>query len=139
MDLQWIQVLSEGWATPLSGFMRETEYLQCLHFGCLMKGKSFDRISTIFRISKPSGHIENQTIPIVLPCTTAEKDRLKASSNIALCYQGKFIAILKSPEFYEHRKEERCARVFGTTNIEHPHIKVSRRKSFHLSQIDLSR
>ena len=38
LDLQWIQVLSEGWATPLAGFMRETEYLQCLHFGCLMKG-----------------------------------------------------------------------------------------------------
>jgi 3'-phosphoadenosine 5'-phosphosulfate synthase len=34
-------VLSEGWATPLGGFMRETEYLQCLHFGCLMKGKFF--------------------------------------------------------------------------------------------------
>ncbi|CAF5218978.1 unnamed protein product, partial [Rotaria magnacalcarata] len=37
LDLQWVQVLSEGWATPLAGFMRETEYLQCLHFGCLMK------------------------------------------------------------------------------------------------------
>jgi len=34
-------VLSEGWATPLGGFMRETEYLQCLHFGCLMTGKFF--------------------------------------------------------------------------------------------------
>jgi 3'-phosphoadenosine 5'-phosphosulfate synthase len=42
LDLQWIQVLSEGWATPLTGFMRETEYLQCLHFGCLMKGKDFE-------------------------------------------------------------------------------------------------
>ena len=41
IDLQWMQVLSEGWATPLSGFMRETEYLQCLHFGCLMTGKYF--------------------------------------------------------------------------------------------------
>ena len=41
IDLQWMQVLSEGWATPLSGFMREKEYLQCLHFGCLMTGKYF--------------------------------------------------------------------------------------------------
>lgn len=38
VDLQWIQVLSEGWATPLSGFMTEKEYLQCLHFGCLLDG-----------------------------------------------------------------------------------------------------
>jgi len=28
VDLQWVQVLSEGWATPLKGFMREREYLQ---------------------------------------------------------------------------------------------------------------
>lgn len=28
LDLQWIQVMSEGWATPLKGFMREKEYLQ---------------------------------------------------------------------------------------------------------------
>lgn len=28
IDLQWLQVLSEGWATPLNGFMREDEFLQ---------------------------------------------------------------------------------------------------------------
>ena len=39
LDLQWVQVLSEGWATPLSGFMKEKEYLQCLHFGVLVQGK----------------------------------------------------------------------------------------------------
>jgi len=28
VDLQWAQVLAEGWASPLKGFMREDEYLQ---------------------------------------------------------------------------------------------------------------
>lgn len=28
VDLQWVQILSEGWASPLTGFMREREYLQ---------------------------------------------------------------------------------------------------------------
>lgn len=28
IDMQWIQVLAEGWATPLNGFMNEEEYLQ---------------------------------------------------------------------------------------------------------------
>lgn len=28
IDVQWVQVLAEGWATPLKGFMREHEYLQ---------------------------------------------------------------------------------------------------------------
>lgn len=28
LDLQWVQILAEGWAAPLTGFMREDEYLQ---------------------------------------------------------------------------------------------------------------
>lgn len=39
VDMQWVQVLAEGWATPLNGFMREREFLQCLHFNCLLDGK----------------------------------------------------------------------------------------------------
>ena len=38
LDTQWLQVLSEGWATPLHGFMREKEYLQSLQFNVLFKG-----------------------------------------------------------------------------------------------------
>lgn len=41
VDMQWVQVLAEGWATPLNGFMREREFLQCLHFDCLLDGKKF--------------------------------------------------------------------------------------------------
>lgn len=36
VDLQWLQVLAEGWAAPLSGFMTEKQYLQCLHFSALL-------------------------------------------------------------------------------------------------------
>ena len=39
VDLQWVQVLAEGWASPLKGFMREREFLQVLHFGNLLDGK----------------------------------------------------------------------------------------------------
>lgn len=28
LDVQWLQILSEGWAAPLKGFMREQQYLQ---------------------------------------------------------------------------------------------------------------
>ncbi|XP_073697889.1 bifunctional 3'-phosphoadenosine 5'-phosphosulfate synthase 1-like [Garra rufa] len=48
VDMQWVQVLAEGWATPLNGFMREREFLQCLHFNCLLDGK---------QMIKPSSHI----------------------------------------------------------------------------------
>lgn len=30
VDLQWLQVLSEGWAMPLKGFMREKQFLQVI-------------------------------------------------------------------------------------------------------------
>lgn len=38
VDLQWVQVLAEGWAYPLKGFMREQEFLHvsrnisCLYY-----------------------------------------------------------------------------------------------------------
>ncbi|XP_063852678.1 bifunctional 3'-phosphoadenosine 5'-phosphosulfate synthase-like isoform X5 [Scylla paramamosain] len=107
LDLQWLQVLSEGWATPLSGFMREQEFLQSQHFGCLMD----------------SG-VSNQSIPIVLPVTTADRERLDGCSAFTLRYAGRPVAIMRKPEFYEHRKEERCARQFGTTCPDHPYIKM---------------
>ncbi|XP_065164607.1 bifunctional 3'-phosphoadenosine 5'-phosphosulfate synthase-like [Atheta coriaria] len=104
VDLQWVQVLGEGWATPLSGFMRENEFLQTLHF---------NNLSNI-----------NQSIPIVLTINTAQKDKLQDCSSIALCHRGTTYAILKDIEIYYHRKEERCARQFGTTNKDHPYIKL---------------
>lgn len=105
IDLQWVQVLAEGWATPLTGFMREDQYLQCLHFGVLIDGK-----------------VHSQAIPIVLPVVDEDKERLQNMKALTLTYDGKDIAILRNPEFYEHRKEERCARIFGITHRGHPTI-----------------
>ena len=42
----------------------------------------------------------------------------------ALRYKSKIVAVVTNPEIYEHRKEERAARQFGTTNQGHPYIKV---------------
>ncbi|XP_030424151.1 bifunctional 3'-phosphoadenosine 5'-phosphosulfate synthase 2 isoform X2 [Gopherus evgoodei] len=107
LDLQWVQVLSEGWATPLKGFMRETEYLQVIHFGTLR-----------------NDGVINLSIPIVLPVATEDKKRLDDCTAFALEYNGQRVAILRNPEFYEHRKEERCARVWGTTCVKHPYVKM---------------
>nr|XP_006821701.1 PREDICTED: bifunctional 3'-phosphoadenosine 5'-phosphosulfate synthase-like isoform X2 [Saccoglossus kowalevskii] len=107
LDLQWTQVLAEGWASPLTGFMREREYLQSLHFNTLL-----------------DGGVINQSLPIVLPLTTENKERLENQPAIALMYEGKRYAILRSPEFYAHNKEERCSRTWGTANKGHPYIKM---------------
>ncbi|KAH1003583.1 hypothetical protein HUJ04_003484 [Dendroctonus ponderosae] len=108
VDLQWLQILSEGWAAPLKGFMREDEYLQTIHFNCQFN----------------DGKTVNQSVAIVLPVSTSDKERLQDSSAFALYYKQICYAILRKPEFYYHRKEERAARQFGTTNKDHPYIKM---------------
>lgn len=67
----------------------------------------------------------NLSVPIVLPVATADKERLDGVTAMALVYNGRRVAILRNPEFYQHRKEERCARQWGTTCKDHPYIKVS--------------
>lgn len=109
LDLQWVQVLGEGWASPLKGFMSEREYLQCQHFNCLL-----------------DEGVTNQSVPIVLPISTEDKEKLGDCQKFALKYEGKIVAVLSNPEIYEHRKEERAARQFGTTSKNHPYIKVNK-------------
>lgn len=42
IDVQWLQVLAEGWAAPLKGFMRENEYLQVsLNLSCSLQTYNF--------------------------------------------------------------------------------------------------
>jgi 3'-phosphoadenosine 5'-phosphosulfate synthase len=72
----------------------------------------------------PVGGISSQSIPIVLPISTTDKNALEDVSAFALTYEGRRVAILRDPEFYEHRKEERCSRQFGTANKDHPYVKV---------------
>lgn len=73
------------------------------------------------------GGVINLSVPVVLPVSTADKERLDGVTAMALVFEGRRVAILRNPEFYEHRKEERCARQWGTTCKDHPYIKVSLR------------
>lgn len=123
LDLQWVQVLSEGWASPLRGFMREKEYLQSQHFNCLVDEKNGS--SAAQKTSQGlQGSVINQSVPIVLPVHTEDKERLAGQDAFVLCYEGQNVAILRQPEFYNHNKEERCCRQFGTSNKGHPYIKM---------------
>jgi len=72
------------------------------------------------------GGVSNQSIPIVLPVHTVDKERLESCAAFTLTYQARPVAILRTPEFYEHRKEERCCRQFGTYNANHPYVKACR-------------
>ncbi|KAL6970478.1 Sigma1B-adaptin [Sarracenia purpurea var. burkii] len=101
IDLQWVHVLSEGWASPLKGFMRESEFLQTLHFNSL-------------RLDDGSS-VVNMSVPIVLAIDDDQKSRIGESSAVALVDFGDNpVAILSNIEIYKHNKEERIARTWGT-------------------------
>ncbi|KAF4351665.1 hypothetical protein F8388_024498 [Cannabis sativa] len=108
IDLQWVHVLSEGWASPLRGFMRESEFLQTLHFNSL-------------RLD--DGSAVNMSVPIVLAIDDSQKRRIGESTRVALVdSDDQLVAILNDIEIYKHNKEERIARTWGTTAPGLPYV-----------------
>lgn len=109
IDLQWVHVLSEGWASPLTGFMRESEFLQTLHFNSL-------------RLA--NGSVVNMSVPIVLAIDDLQKNRIGESIKVALIDPSSDnpVAILNNIEIYKHPKEERMARTWGTTAPGLPYV-----------------
>lgn len=69
IDLEWVHVIGEGWASPLKGFMREDEYLQSLHFNSLRT---------------KDGSVVNMSLPIVLAIDDETKERIGSSTNVGL-------------------------------------------------------
>lgn len=110
VDMQWLHVLAEGWASPLKGFMRENEYLQSLHFNSL-------------RLE--DGTVTNMSVPITLAISAEDKSRVEGKSAFTLkSPEGKPVAIVRNFDVYVHNKEERVARSFGLTDGRHPYAEI---------------
>ncbi|XP_039140702.1 ATP sulfurylase 1, chloroplastic-like [Dioscorea cayenensis subsp. rotundata] len=107
-EVQWVHVLSEGWASPLRGFMREAEFLQTLHFNSLQL---------------EDGSRVNMSLPIVLAIDDLQKREIGEHRKVALVdWNDRLIAILNDIEIYKHNKEERIARTWGTTASGLPYV-----------------
>lgn len=117
--------------------MRERQYLQWRENGLLFdlkKEADIPQTPLTSPTSPNSSHVSvtehgrelhsliNQSVPILLPLSTAEKDRLEGCGELALSYQGRVLAVMNAPEFYPHRKEDRAARTYGTTSEKHPGV-----------------
>ncbi|KAG0460673.1 hypothetical protein HPP92_020970 [Vanilla planifolia] len=108
VDLEWVHVVSEGWANPLTGFMREDQYLQSLHFNS---------------IRLDDGSVVNMSLPIVLAIDDVAKEAIGGSADISLVGpEGNLVAIMRRIEIYKHNKEERIARTWGTTAPGLPYV-----------------
>jgi 3'-phosphoadenosine 5'-phosphosulfate synthase len=136
IDLNWLQVIGEGWASPLKGFMREGTLLETLHFNSIlvdpfnitgnqMRHEMKTDFATFSEHQPPSR--VSMSVPITLPCTSFSKDAIESSDKnaIALVTQmGQTVAILRDPEVYNNRKEEIVTRMFGAIDMDHPYIKT---------------
>lgn len=110
--------------------MRERQYLQCLHFGQMfdLKHKWADELgetqASIVEEEYPMLDTVNQSVAIVLPIDANQKEKLEQTRCVKLFYNDRLIGVLDNIEIYEHRKEERVARQFGTLDRRHPTVKM---------------
>lgn len=135
LELNWLQVIGEGWASPLRGFMREGALIETLHFNSILVDP-FNLTSNALRhetqtdfatfTERQAPQRVSMSVPITLSCTQFTKDAIEGSgkSAVALVTQmGQTVAILRDPEIYVNRKEEIVARMFGVIDPGHPYIK----------------
>jgi 3'-phosphoadenosine 5'-phosphosulfate synthase len=134
VDLQWLQTIAEGWAAPLTGFMREGALLQTLHFNSMLVDAN-NYTGTEIGLNTPTDFMNfnptvqktdrvSSSVPIVLPIDAATKKAVEAKGKCVLVSPtGEKVAIMVDTEVYAHRKEELIARMYGHTDYEHPYVK----------------
>lgn len=66
------------------------------------------------------------SVPITQSCTREQMESLKGEKKIALKCSAlgndDVYAVIENPVFFENRKEEICARTFGTFSLKHPKV-----------------
>ncbi|RYG69917.1 adenylyl-sulfate kinase [archaeon] len=141
LDVNWLQTIGEGWAAPLRGFMREGALLQTIHFNTLavdpfnLTGNKLllerETDFSTFPAHLPPTRV-SMSVPVVLPISPLTKKIIergglggKLATAVTLVNKhGDFLAILRRPEIYAHRKEEIISRIFGVIDEDHPYIQL---------------
>jgi len=133
MDMNWMQVIGEGWAAPLTGFMREGPLLQSLHFNSLLIDPA-NSTGAVALNTQPTDWNDyftrgkervSSAVPIVLPATGFTKAEIERSGKKAAALvdkDGKTWGVIRNPEIYANRKEEIVSRCFGVIDPGHPYI-----------------
>ena len=107
---EYIQTIGQGWAYPLQKFMDELQLLEVMHMKTL---------------TDASGKRHLFSVPITQSVTKEQYEALKGQTKIALkcsTLSEDVLAVIENPVFFENRKEEICARTFGTFSLKHPKI-----------------
>lgn len=80
--MNWLQVVAEGWAAPLKGFMREGALLQTIHFNSILVDP-FNLTANKGILEQPTDFMAfnrtlppkrvSMSVPIILPITAYTK------------------------------------------------------------------
>jgi len=133
LDVNWLQVIAEGWAAPLKGFMREGALVQTLHFNSMivdqdnftgLGGYATTPTNWMQDAFPPDAMRVSSPMPIVLPITDFTRRMVgKAKAVTLMNSAGQPLAIMRSPEAYELRVRELLVRTWGVIDDEHPYMK----------------
>ena len=148
VEVQWVQVIGEGWSSPLKGPMREGALVQSLHFNSLLvetEGAGGNSLhgagpaATDFGDSEGAtnmvrkGHRVSMPVPVVIPVNDQTKMLIERKIKqaepgtrvqlVLVSPAGEPVAVLNDPEVYPFRKEEMIARSWGSWDTEHPYVK----------------
>jgi len=106
-QLNYLQTIAEGWAFPLKRFMNEQELIESMNMNT---------------ITDENGERHILSVPITQHITAEQKDQLEGQNRVALTWKDEIMAIIEEPEIFDNRKEEICAKTFGTHSQNHPKI-----------------
>lgn len=97
-----VELLTNGGLSPMDGFMNKEQYESVVESYRLPDGTLFG-------------------LPLVYD---TNRDDLTPGKNILFTYKGQSIAIMKISDRYVPDKPNECKKTFGTSEIEHPGVRV---------------
>jgi ATP sulfurylase len=102
-QLSDVEMIAGGGYSPLSGFMRRTDYASVIETMRLADGLPW-------------------TIPITLCVSDGEAARIETGEKITLSYEGRSFAVLDVEDMFLRDQENEALNVYGTTEEAHPGV-----------------
>ena len=103
MNLSDLELIASGAMSPLTGFMVRADY---------------EKVVSEMRLS--NGLL--WSIPVTLPVDSEIASKIDVEQEIALCEDGRVLAIMEVAEKYNYDKNLEAEQVYGTTEREHPGV-----------------
>jgi sulfate adenylyltransferase len=98
-------MIAIGAYSPIEGFMGEADYRAVVRSMCLANGVAW-------------------SIPITLPVSSEEADRLREGMDVALYQSEHLLGVLHFSEKFTYDKKREAEQVYGTTDEAHPGVRL---------------